>query len=146
VGEPRWGRANRGGAGEAAPCRGMSRPRAMAKPGPSRTETRRGGGAASGQQGPRWGRARCAGGSRAGGGLPRGEGRPGRGEQGLGKKKGGGGEGEGDGEAHRGGRGGADERRRGARTAISSGESDGEEREGVGRRGREKGHEQGRPR
>jgi hypothetical protein len=66
--------------------------------------------------------------------------------RGGGPRRGGGGHGAGDGEAHRGGRGGADERRRGARTAISSGESDGEEREGVGRRGREKGHEQGRPR
>jgi hypothetical protein len=55
---------------------------------------------------------------------------------GAGEEEGGGGEGEGDGEAHRGGRGGADERRLGARTAISSGESDGEEREGAGRRGR----------
>jgi hypothetical protein len=59
------------------------------------------------------------------------------------RRRGGGEEGEGDGEAHRGGRVGADERCRGARTVISSGESDGEEREGAGRRGREKGDEQG---
>jgi hypothetical protein len=60
---------------------------------------------------------------------------------GAGEEEGGGGEEEGDGEAHRRGRGGTDERRRGTRTAISSGESDGEEIEGAGRRGREKGDE-----